>query len=540
MQGTENSLVMRRLNRVEYQHTMTDLLGFEMDYSENLPADARSPEGFKNNGASLGMTALQVESYLKTARKALDFILVEGERENKEVTEIKRNNGGMKGPNSRRFSGLSSDRLGRVNFWHGSFKGLPQTGKFNIRVKASTDRKPGQPVPVLYAQYGYFVSGLTLNIMGDAGEIAVSSNTPKYYDIHGWPEFFPKPEARVPDDKLSGIIALQNALHDGELPPKAINKEIEEELNAEATKEKVIKWENTLAELVAQRERFEEDELPGRFDEWLQKLPIKPPAPTDWAILGNAEPKSLEGATFVPQADGSFLLAGLNPKNDRWVVTAKADLPSVRAIRIEALTDKSLKKKGPGRASNGIFTLSDLRVFAKPIGTQGKGKPVKLINPRNDLLQNDKKYSAALAIDANPRETGWGSGNRIGEDHACLFEFAEVVENEGGTVFTVELDYMQKNAFRVIGRPRFSVSSSLLPQLDGESSRMELINLLSSMETLGGVESLDEKQRQALVPKYRFIDSKWIALSAKLSALAARKPQPRIKKKKVKVYPEDP
>ena len=175
---------MRRLNRAEYQHTMTDLLGFEMDYSENLPADARSPEGFKNNGASLGMTALQVESYLKTARKALDFILVEGERENKEVTEIKRNNGGMKGPNSRRFSGLSSDRLGRVNFWHGSFKGLPRTGKFNIRVKASTDRKPGQPVPVLYAQYGYFVSGLTLNIMGDAGEIAVSSNTPKYYDIH--------------------------------------------------------------------------------------------------------------------------------------------------------------------------------------------------------------------------------------------------------------------------------------------------------------------------------------------------------------------
>jgi len=233
--------VLRRLNRTEYQYTMTDLLGFEMDYSENLPSDSRSPEGFKNNGASLGMAALQIESSLKTARKALDFILVEGGQGKREVTQINRNNGAMKGPNSRRFSGLSSDRLGRVNFWHGSFKGLPRTGRFTIRVKAYTDRKPNQPVPILYAQYGYFVSGLTLNIMSDAGEIAITSSTPRYYEISGWPEFFPQPEARVPDGKLSGIIALQNALHDGESPPKAINKVIEEKDKKGKIRKKKVK-----------------------------------------------------------------------------------------------------------------------------------------------------------------------------------------------------------------------------------------------------------------------------------------------------------
>jgi len=233
--------VLRRLNRTEYQYTMTDLLGFEMDYSENLPSDSRSPEGFKNNGASLGMAALQIESSLKTARKALDFILVEGGQGKREVTQINRNNGAMKGPNSRRFSGLSSDRLGRVNFWHGSFKGLPRTGRFTIRVKAYTDRKPNQPTPILYAQYGYFVSGLTLNIMSDAGEIAITSSTPRYYEISGWPEFFPQPEARVPDGKLSGIIALQNALHDGESPPKAINKVIEEKDKKGKIRKKKVK-----------------------------------------------------------------------------------------------------------------------------------------------------------------------------------------------------------------------------------------------------------------------------------------------------------
>ena len=232
---------MRRLNRAEYQYTMSDLLGLDLDYSGEFPSDARSPEGFKNNGASLGMAALQVESGLKTARKALDFILVDGGQGKREVTQINRNNGAMKGPNSRRFSGLSSDRLGRVNFWHGSFKSLPRTGRFSIRVKAYTDRKPNQPTPILYAQYGYFVSGLTLNIMGDAGEIAITSSTPEYYEISGWPEFFPQPEAHLPDDKLSGIIALQNALYDGESPPKAINKVIEEKDKKGKVRKKKVK-----------------------------------------------------------------------------------------------------------------------------------------------------------------------------------------------------------------------------------------------------------------------------------------------------------
>ena len=540
LQNTGGQAVIRRLNRSEYQNTMTDLLGLEMDYSGDLPSDARSPEGFKNNGASLGMSALQVENYLKTARKALDFILVEGKQEKEEVTEIKRNNGAMKGPNSRRFSGLSSERLGRVNFWHGSFKGLPRTGKFSIRVKASTDRKPGQPAPILYAQYGYFVSGLTLNIMSDAGEIAVTSNTPQYYDISGWPEFFPQPEARVPDEKLSGIIALQNALYDGESPPQAINKEIEEELNAAATREKVAKWEKDRTALVAQREQFEKEELPDRFDQWLQKLPPKPPTQPDWAVLGNAEPKSLEGATFVPQADGSFLLAGLNPKNDRWVVTTKVDLTSIRGIRIEALTDKSLKKKGPGRAGNGNFILSDLRVFAKPIGAEGKGKPVKLVNPQGNIRQKNDKLSAAAAIDEDPRSTGWSSNAQIGKDHACLFAFSDAVENEGGTVFTFELDYLHKNGNQVIGRPRFSLSSSLLPLLDGESVRAELVSLLEAVEKLDGAKPLDPGQRQGLELQYKSIDPKWIALSAKLSVHEARKPLPRIRKRKTKIYPEDP
>ena len=240
--GSGGQVVMRRLNRAEYQYTMSDLLGIKMDYSQELPVDARSADGFRNNGASLETSALQIENYLKVARKAIDFVLVEGEQQDRTVTEISRNKGKVKGPGSKSFIGNSSERLGRANFWHGSFKDLPRTDVFTIRIKAHTDRKPGQPVPVLFARYGYFVSGLTLNIMGDAGEIEIASTTPEYYEITGRPEFFPLPEAHVPSEKLNGVITLQNALVDGQPPTKPVNKVIEETKNGKTRKTKVQEY----------------------------------------------------------------------------------------------------------------------------------------------------------------------------------------------------------------------------------------------------------------------------------------------------------
>jgi hypothetical protein len=253
MQGGENALVMRRLNRTEYQYTMSDLLGLEMDYSGDLPADARSPEGFKNNGASLGMSALQIENYLKTARKALDFVLFEGGLPEPSSHEVKWNKGNIRGPGSKRYLGYTSARVGRVNYWHGSFEKPPREGRFTVRIKASTDRKSGQPVPILYGRYGYFVPGLTLNVMDDLGEIPIASSEPQYYEVSFHPEFFPRAEPHVPLDKLNGIVTLQNALEDSNPPPQGVNKETVEELNADATREKLAKWEKDRIALIALR-----------------------------------------------------------------------------------------------------------------------------------------------------------------------------------------------------------------------------------------------------------------------------------------------
>ncbi len=303
-----------------------------------------------------------------------------------------------------------------------------------------------------------------------------------------------------------------------------IRSEIDSPVDTQQYREGLVKWENERKPLLAAREKFEREELPKRFEEWLNDPEGKASNATVWATLDDAEPKSLDGATFTAQGDGSFLLSGKNPKDDRWVVTAKVALPKVTALRIEALTHKSMKNNGPGRAGNGNIALSDIRVFAKKAGEKGKGKAVKLVNPRADHQQNTTNLSIASSIDGDKRKTGWAVDGQIGKDHVCVFEFAEPVANKVGSEFTFELDYFV-NTSHVIGRPRFSVSSQLAPPLKAESQSQVTAALFKAISQPGGVEGLDDKQRASLRDAYRGIDPKWRELTAKIDAYDGRKPQ---------------
>lgn len=79
-QSTGGHVVLRRLTRYEYANTMRDLLGVDLDYAADLPPDPVSAAGFRNNGAALGMSPLQLEYYLKAARLGLGKAIVTGEQ----------------------------------------------------------------------------------------------------------------------------------------------------------------------------------------------------------------------------------------------------------------------------------------------------------------------------------------------------------------------------------------------------------------------------------------------------------------------------
>jgi len=224
IKGEQSEAVIRRLNRTEYQYTMEDLLGFKMDYVDGLARDPLSPDGFLNNGKVLGMSSLQIEHYLKTARKAFQLILNEEEEPTVKVSEVKWNKGNIRGPSSKLYVGKSDHRLGRVNYWHGNFQQPPKSGRFTIRIKARSERKPGYPSPILEGSYGFFVSGLTLNIQGSLPEVEIDSNETKTYEISSYAKLFPMTLANVPDDKINGVLTFRNSLDDGNPLPKQLEK----------------------------------------------------------------------------------------------------------------------------------------------------------------------------------------------------------------------------------------------------------------------------------------------------------------------------
>lgn len=70
LKGAGGEVVLRRLNRTEYQHTVADLFDVHGDFTSGFPEDMRE-HGFDNNGAALMLSSAQMQEYMKAA----DFVL---------------------------------------------------------------------------------------------------------------------------------------------------------------------------------------------------------------------------------------------------------------------------------------------------------------------------------------------------------------------------------------------------------------------------------------------------------------------------------
>jgi cytochrome c553 len=220
------------------------------------------------------------------------------------------------------------------------------------------------------------------------------------------------------------------------------------------------------APFVAAVEMFQKEQLPARFAEWEKARGGKPIPADAWVLPRVASSKSAGGATLTPQPDGSVLLSGKNPTTETLTFVLTTDLAEIKSLRLEALAHPSLVKGGPGRAANGNFALSDIRVLAEPLEPK-ESQPavrVKLVNPRATFEQ--KGLGIAGAIDADTVTSAWAIDPQFGKDHAAAFGFEKPVGFAGGTKLTVTLLF-NNNTGHGIGRPRLSVSGGDKPELTG-------------------------------------------------------------------------
>jgi hypothetical protein len=226
-EGTD--IVMRRLNKDEYRYTMTDLLGMAGDYGERLPTDPLSSEGFANDGATLSMTGMQIETYLESARAALADVLIDGPKPERTETRVVDGSDKLDANSDLRFGKENvSDRgqiLDRTGVFTAVFgkdpverKKVPGKGRFTIRVKARAEFKPGQPAPIMRVVYGQKIPG-SVPIHQEVGTLEITDAAAQVYEFSGLAQHFPYALETSP--LAVQIVGVENILNDGQvkLPP---------------------------------------------------------------------------------------------------------------------------------------------------------------------------------------------------------------------------------------------------------------------------------------------------------------------------------
>lgn len=125
--------------------------------------------------------------------------------------------------------------------------------------------------------------------------------------------------------------------------------------------------------------------------------------------------------------DGSTLVEGPNPSENRYSVYGSTRLTDITGVRIEVLADPSLGGGGPGRTPHGNFVLSEVRVYA------GKQEPMEIEN-RVTLARAEADYSqpnhdVSKAIDGD-LGTGWGISSEYNKNHHIDITLASFVHAE--------------------------------------------------------------------------------------------------------------
>ena len=258
-------------------------------------------------------------------------------------------------------------------------------------------------------------------------------------------------------------------------------------------------------------------ELPAKLAQWEAQAGEA----TAWEVLDPHQMKATFNAKFAKEKDGSIFVTGANNLGSYQIV-AKTPLANITGIRLEVLADDRLPGKGPGRAQNGNFVLSEFKVEAAPVkppeGQPAKPQPVQLHHAQADFSQGN--YDVATAIDGKaPRSNnGWAVSPQFGKNHVAGFEAKTDIGFEGGTELTFHLDHQYQDRKHTIGKFRLSVTSSTRPiRLDGLPAAIAAI-----VQT--PADKRTEKQHKELLDYYRGVDADRLKLAAAVEQ--AKKPRP--------------
>ncbi|TWT93595.1 PSD1 and planctomycete cytochrome C domain-containing protein [Neorhodopirellula pilleata] len=230
-----------------------------------------------------------------------------------------------------------------------------------------------------------------------------------------------------------------------------------------------------------------------------------------WKIANVDSATATAEATLTVQPDGSLLHTGAQPNQTDYQITVQAS-GTVRAIRLEALTDDSFAKQGGLSRANGNFVLTDFTVSRN-------GKSLPFGSATADFEQ--ASFPVMAAIDDDP-ESGWAvSGHsEKAARRTAVFTLKEPLElGPEPHELKLEMRHRSKYAKHSIGRLRLALTDREdAGVVDPDVTPQEILAIIR-IDT----DQRDESQRKQLADYYRNHSPTWKAAQAKLETARKRR-----------------
>lgn len=223
-----------------------------------------------------------------------------------------------------------------------------------------------------------------------------------------------------------------------------------------------------------------------------------------WTPLTPDSMQALSGTQLKTRADGAILATGPNPATETYTLQFSKLPAGVTALRIEVLPDDSLPQKGPGRAGNGNFVLSELTAKVR---TAAGEQSVPLQNATATYEQTGAaganpygRWAVAAAIDADARGRTWGWAvmEQVGRSQTAVFETATDLTLPEGAVLSLVLDQNLDNPGHNIGCFRVFASTAPRPLKASEAIPAEIAVLVAIPSA-----ERSEQQTKTLAAWYR-------------------------------------
>ena len=182
----------RRLTNVEYQNTLSDLLGFELDLHDDLAPDPEHHYHFNNTAELMRIGPEQLNRYMDVARQAMRCAIVDPQKP--EPYRLRREFSSL-GTDK----GLGQDEIsvfgGARHFSNGiQVSGFPKYGEYRIRLSASGILPPGHDEVPLQLNMGEFQGGdHNEKASRNIATVYLNNNVdePKIFEFSGRIENFP-------------------------------------------------------------------------------------------------------------------------------------------------------------------------------------------------------------------------------------------------------------------------------------------------------------------------------------------------------------